>query len=160
WKAVSGATKYWVYRSTDGKKYTRVAITTKLSYADSKSKSGTKYYYKVMAVAVVNETNVGSACSAVKSIMTTLAKPTVKITTASGKPKLTWGKVTGADKYYVYRSTNGKDYTILIKTTKTSVTNTGAKKGTKYYYKVKAVCSANTNANSAFSTVVSIKATK
>ena len=160
WKAVSGATKYWVYRSTDGKKYTRVAITTKLSYADSKSKSGTKYYYKVMAVAVVNETNVGSAFSAVKSIMTTLAKPTVKITTVSGKPKLTWGKVTGADKYYVYRSTNGKDYTLLIKTTKTSVTNTGAKKGTKYYYKVKAICSANTNANSVFSAVVSIKATK
>ena len=160
WKAVSGATKYWVYRSTDGKKYTRVAITTKLSYADSKSKSGTKYYYKVMAVAVVNETNVGSACSAVKSITTTLAKPSVKITTVSGKPKLSWSKVTGADKYYVYRSTNGKDYTILIKTTKTSVTNTSAKKGTKYYYKVKAICSANTNANSAFSTVVSIKATK
>ena len=160
WKAVSGATKYWVYRSTDGKKYTRVAITTKLSYADSKSASGTKYYYKVMAVAVVNKTNVGSACSAVKSIMTTLAKPTVKITTSNGKPKLSWSKVTGADKYYVYRSTNGKDYTILIKTTKTSVTNTGAKKGTKYYYKVKAICSANTKANSAFSTVVSIKATK
>ena len=160
WKAVSGATKYWVYRSTDGKKYTRVAITTKLSYADSKSKSGTKYYYKVMAVAVVNETNVGSACSVVKSITTTLAKPTVKITTSNGKPKLTWGKVTGADKYYVYRSTNGKDYTLLVKTTKMSVTNTGAKKGTKYYYKVKAICSANTNANSAFSAVVSIKATK
>ena len=160
WKAVSGATKYWVYRSTDGKKYTRVISTTKLSYADSKSKSGTKYYYKVMAVAVVNETNVGSACSAVKSITTTLAKPTVKITTVSGKPKLSWSKVTGADKYYVYRSTNGKDYTLLVKTTKTSVTNTGAKKGVKYYYKVKAICSANTKANSAFSAVVSIKATK
>ena len=80
--------------------------------------------------------------------------------TARGKPKISWSKVTGADKYYVYRSTNGKDYTILIKTTKTSVTNTGAKKGTKYYYKVKAICSANTNANSAFSAVVSIKATK
>ena len=160
WKKVSDATKYWVYRSTDGKKYTRVAITTKLSYADSKSKSGTKYYYKVMAVAVVNKTDVGSAFSAVKSIMTTLAKPTVKITTSNGKPKLSWSKVTGADKYYVYRSTNGKDYTLLIKTTKTSVTNTGAKKGTKYYYKVKAICSANTKANSAFSTVVSIKATK
>ena len=160
WKAVSGATKYYVYRSTDGVKYKPYYTVSKTSFTDSKSASGTKYYYKVMAVAVVNETNVGSACSAVKSIMTTLAKPTVKITTASGKPKLSWSKVTGADKYYVYRSTNGKDYTLLIKTTKTSVTNTGAKKGTKYYYKVKAICSANTNANSAFSTVVSIKATK
>ena len=160
WKAVSGATKYWVYRSTDGKKYTCVISTTKLSYTDSKSKSGTKYYYKVMAVAVVNETNVGSACSAVKSIMTTLAKPTVKITTASGKPKLSWSKVTGADKYYVYRSTDGKTFKHFATTTKLSYTNTGAKKSVKYYYKVKAICSANTSANSAFSAVVSIKATK
>ena len=160
WKAVSGATKYYVYRSTDGVKYKPYYTVSKTSFTDSKSASGTKYYYKVMAVAVVNETNVGSACSAVKSITTTLAKPTVKITTVSGKPKLSWSKVTGADKYYVYRSTNGKDYTLLVKTTKMSVTNTGAKKGTKYYYKVKAICSANTNANSAFSAVVSIKATK
>ena len=112
------------------------------------------------AVTVVNGKAIVSGYSNVKSIFTSLAKPTVKITTVSGKPKLSWGKVTGADKYYVYRSTNGKNYTILIKTTKTSVTNTGAKKGTKYYYKVKAICSANTKANSAFSTVVSIKATK
>ncbi len=160
WKAVSGATKYWVYRSTDGKKYTRVISTTKLSYTDSKSKSGTKYYYKVMAIAVVNNTNVGSAYSAIKTITTTLAKPTVKITTSNGKPKLSWSKVTGADKYYIYRSTDGKKFSYLTYTTKLSFTNTGAKKGTKYYYKVKAICSANTNANSAYSAVVSIKATK
>ena len=92
--------------------------------------------------------------------MTTLAKPTVKITTSNGKPKLSWNKVTGADKYYIYRSTDGKTFKQYTTTTKTSFTNTGAKKNTKYYYKVKAVCSANSNANSAYSTVVSIKATK
>ena len=160
WKAVSGATKYYVYRSTDGVKYKPYYTVSKTSFTDSKSASGKKYYYKVRAVTVVNGKAIVSDYSNVKSIFTSLAKPTVKITTSNGKPKLSWSKVTGADKYYVYRSTNGKDYTILIKTTKTSVTNTGAKKGTKYYYKVKAVCSANTNANSAFSTVVSIKATK
>ncbi|MCI7368830.1 MAG: hypothetical protein MSM72_00540, partial [Firmicutes bacterium] len=160
WKAVSGATKYYVYRSTDGVKYKPYYTVSKTSFTDSKSASGKKYYYKVRAVTVVNGKAIVSGYSNVKSIFTSLAKPTVKITTVSGKPKLSWSKVTGADKYYVYRSTNGKNYTILIKTTKTSVTNTGAKKGTKYYYKVKAICSANTKANSAFSTVVSIKATK
>ena len=84
----------------------------------------------------------------------------MKITTVSGKPKLSWSKVTGADKYYVYRSTDGKTFKHFATTTKLSYTNTGAKKGTKYYYKVKAICSANTKANSVFSTVVSIKATK
>ncbi len=160
WKKVSGATKYWVYRSTDGKKYTRVAIATKLTYTDSKSKSGTKYYYKVRAIAVVNNTNVGSAYSTAKSITTTLAKPTVKITTSNGKPKLTWSKVTGADKYYIYRSTDGKTFKYYTSTTKLTYTNTGAKKNTKYYYKVKAICSSSTAANSAYSAVVSIKATK
>ena len=160
WKAVSGATKYWVYRSTDGKKYTRVISTTKLSYTDSKSKSGTKYYYKVKAVAVVNKKNVFSAYSAAKNMMTTIATPSVSITTSNGKPKITWKAVTGADKYYVYRSTDGKTFKHFATTTKLSYTNTSAKKGTKYYYKVKAVYTANTNANSAFSTVVSIKATK
>lgn len=80
--------------------------------------------------------------------------------TASGKPKLSWSKVTGADKYYVYRSADGKTFKYYTSTTKLTYTNTGAKKGTKYYYKVKAICSANIKANSAYSTVVSIKATK
>ena len=160
WKAIDGADKYYIYRSTDGETFKYYEKTTKTSYTDTKAKVGTKYYYKVKAARNVDGVNIGSAYSAIKTVTATLAKPTVKITTVSGKPKLSWSKVTGADKYYVYRSTNGKDYTILIKTTKTSVTNTSAKKGVKYYYKVKAVCSANTNANSAFSTVVSIKATK
>ena len=160
WKAIDGATKYYIYRSTDGKTFKYYEKTTKTSFTDSKSASGKKYYYKVKAVTVVNDKAIVSGYSNVKSIFTSLAKPTVKITTASGKPKLTWGKVTGADKYYVYRSTDGKTFKHFATTTKLSYTNTSAKKGTKYYYKVKAVCSTNTNANSAYSAVVSIKATK
>ena len=160
WKAVSGATKYWIYRSTDGKNFKYFDSTTKTSYTNSGAASGTKYYYRVKAVAVVNGKNVASANSSTKSLMTTLAKPSVSITTSNGKPKLTWKAVTGADKYYVYRSTDGKTFSYWDSTTKTSYTNTGAKKNTKYYYKVKAVCASNSNANSAQSSAVSIKATK
>ena len=160
WNAVIGATKYWIYRSTDGVNFSYYDSTTKTSYTNSGAASGTKYYYRVKAVAVVNGTNVTSANSNTKSLMTTLAKPTVSITTSNGMPKITWKAVTGADKYYVYRSTDGKIFRYYDSTTMLSYTNTGAKKGTKYYYKVKAVCSANTNANSAYSAVVSIKATK
>ena len=93
-------------------------------------------------------------------MITTLATPSVSITTSGGKPKLTWKAVTGADKYYIYRSTDGKNFKYWESTTKTSYINTGAKRNTRYYYKVKAVCAANSNANSARSTSVSIKATK
>ena len=160
WKAVSGATKYWIYRSTDGVNFKYWDSTTKLSYTNSGAASGTKYYYRVKAVAVVNGKNVASANSSTKSLLTSLAKPSVSITTSNGKPKLTWKAVTGADKYYVYRSTNGKNFSYWDSTTKTSYINSGAKKNTKYYYKVKAVCASNSNANSAQSSTVSIKATK
>ena len=160
WKAVSGATKYWIYRSTDGVNFKYWDCTTKTSYTNSGAASGTKYYYRVKAVAVVNGKNVVSANSSTKSLFTSLAKPSVSITTSNGKPKLTWKAVTGADKYYIYRSTDGKNFSYWDSTTKTSYVNTGAKKNTKYYYKVKAVCASNSNANSAQSSTVSIKATK
>ena len=160
WKAVSGATKYWIYRSTDGKKFKYWDSTTRTSYTNSGAASGTKYYYRVKAVAVVNGKNVASANSSTKSLLTSLAKPSVSITTSNGKPKVTWKAVTGADKYYVYRSTDGKNFSYWDSTTKTSYVNSGAKKNTKYYYKVKAVCASNSNANSAQSSTVSIKATK
>ena len=134
WSAVTGATKYWIYRSTDGVNFSYYDSTTKTSYTNSGAASGKKYYYRVKAVAVVNGTNVTSANSNTKSLMTTLAKPTVSITTSNGKPKITWKAVTGADKYYVYRSTDGKTFSYWDSTTKLSYTNTGAKKNTKYYY--------------------------
>ena len=160
WKAVSGAKKYWIYRSTDGVNFKYWDCTTKTSYTNSGAASGTKYYYRVKAVAVVNGKNVASANSSKKSLLTSLAKPSVSITTSNGKPKVTWKAVTGADKYYVYRSTDGKNFSYWDSTTKTSYVNSGAKKNTKYYYKVKAVCASNSNANSAQSSTVSIKATK
>ena len=160
WKSVSGAKKYWVYRSTDGKNFKYWDSTTKTNYTNKGAASGTKYYYRVKAVAIVNGNNVASANSNTKNLITTLATPSVSITTSGGKPKLTWKAVTGADKYYIYRSTDGKNFKYWESTTKTSYINTGAKRNTRYYYKVKAVCAANSNANSARSTSVSIKATK
>ena len=160
WKSVSGAKKYWVYRSTDGKNFKYWDSTTKTNYTNKGAASGTKYYYRVKAVAIVNGNNVASANSNTKNLITTLATPSVSITTSGGKPKLTWKAVTGADKYYIYRSTDGKNFKYWESTTKTSYINTGAKRNTRYYYKVKAVCAANSNANSARSASVSIKATK
>ena len=108
----------------------------------------------------MNGNNVTSAYSSTKNLMTTLSTPSVSITTSNGKPKVTWKAVTGADKYYVYRSTDGKNFKYYDSTTKTSYTNSGANKNTKYYYKIKAVCASNSNANSYQSKTVSIKATK
>ncbi len=60
-----------------------------------------------------------------------------------------WSKVSGADKYYVYRKTgsNGK-YTKIGSTTKTYYTDKTAKSGKKYYYIVKAINEAGSSSSS------------
>ena len=89
-----------------------------------------------------------------------IAAPALSITTSAGKPKIYCNAVDGAVKYWVYHSTDGKNFSYWDSTTKTSYVNSGAKKNTNYYYKVKAVCASNSYANSAQSSIVSIKATK
>ncbi len=160
WSKVTGATKYWVYRSTDGKNYKYIYTTSGTSYTNKLAASGTKYYYRVKAVAVVSGKNVVSASSSTKSLMTTLAAPNVRITTLNGKPKISWSKVTGADKYYVYRSTDGKTFSYCDSTTKNLFTDSNAKKNTRYYYKVRAICVSDSHANSSQSSTVSIKTAK
>lgn len=157
WKAVSGATKYWIYRSTDGKNFKYYDSTTKTSYTNSGAASGTKYYYKVKAVATVNGKSVASSYSYAKSLVCTPATPNVSITSANGKPKLSWNAVNGATKYWVYRSTDGKNFKYYDSTTKTTYTNNSTTVGTRYYYKVKAVVVDNgTSYASAFSSAKSI----
>ena len=85
------------------------------------------------------------------------AAPVVKLgnSATSGKPMLTWNAVEGATSYRIYRSTSkGSGYSLLGTTTATSYTNTGAKAGTTYYYRVKAC---NDAGLSPYSNVVSGK---
>ena len=69
WNAVDGAAKYWVYRSTDGKKFSYCDSTTKTSYTNSSTSIGTTYYYKVKAVAVVDGKDYASDYSVIRSIL-------------------------------------------------------------------------------------------
>ena len=159
WTAVAGASQYEVYRSgsKDGT-YTLLGTTTAANYTDSKANAGYTYYYKVKAVSKVSS-GANSYYSVVIGATCHCARPSVKITTSNGSPKLTWNAVAGASQYEVYRATskNGS-YTKMFTTSNLSYTNTSAKAGTTYYYKVKAVSKVKSTANSAFSTVVSIRA--
>ena len=138
WDAVADADKYWIYRSTDGKNFKCYDTTTKTSYINSGAAFNTIYCYKVKAVKVVNGRNVASGSGSAKSVITALEKPSVSITTSDGKPYISWDAVDGATGYYVFRSTDGKNYSVLGYTTRTNYTNTASNAGTTYYYKVKA----------------------
>ena len=159
WTAVSGASKYYVYRSgSSNGTYKYVGTTTATNYTDNKANAGYTYYYKVKAVSKVSS-GANSYYSVVIGATCHCARPSVKITTSNGSPRLTWNAVTGASQYEVYRATskNGT-YTKMFTTSNLSYTNTSAKAGTTYYYKVKAISKVKSTANSAFSTVVSIRA--
>ena len=157
WSKITGAEKYEVYRATSKSgTYSKVGSATGTSYTDKKAKAGKKYYYKVKAICA--NTNGNSAYSAIVSLTCDCARPAVSIKLSSGHPKLSWDKVTGAQKYYVYRATSKSgDYTKIGSTTSTSYTDKTAKAGKTYYYKVKAI-NAKSAANSAYSLVDLIKA--
>ncbi len=159
WDAVSGAAKYRIYRA-DSKsgKYELIKTTTSRSYIDTTAEAGRNCYYKVKAVHT--KSSADSAYSEIVNRVCDLAKPVVSITrTKSGDPRITWKEVEGAEKYYVYRATSKDGTYTKVKTTVSSrsYTDTSAKAGKTYYYKVKAIHSI-TAANSAYSSVKYITA--
>lgn len=67
------------------------------------------------------------------------AKPTLKKLTNTAKgPELTWGAVSKAQSYNVYRKTGSGSWKFLKNTTSTSYVDTSAKAGTSYSYTVRA----------------------
>lgn len=111
--------------------------------ASTYSESGTfllnkgTYYLKVSG-------KVPSVTYSVKVSKVSIKAPTITKAASSGKNKikLTWSRVAGTDKYYVYSSTskNGK-YKLLrsVSGSSCSLTDSTVKKGKTYYYKIKMV---------------------
>ena len=157
WDAVDGATSYRVYRATSQNgPYRLLGSVTTTTYVNTGAKDGVTYYYMVTAVNDSGESAFSNTVSGQnKAVTSKPAAPVVKIgnSATSGKPMLTWNAVSGATSYKVYRATsqNGT-YSLLGSVTVTSYTNTGAKDGVTYYYKVKAINSAG---ESAYSNTVS-----
>ena len=151
WTKASDVTGYYVYRSTDGKKYSKIktlkASTTAYTtaYTNTSLTAGKKYYY---SIASYKNTSTGAVAIGPKSsainITTTSsssvpAPSNLKVAEYSNSAiKLTWTKAPDVTGYYVYRSTDGKKYS-KIKTLKaytTAYTNTSLTAGKKYYYSI------------------------
>ena len=144
WKAVDNADKYQVYRSTSKNSgYSRIATVSGKSLKNVNLKTGKTYYYKVRAYAKINDTDVCSKYSAVKSVKMSLGKvSSLKLETGKAKVTVKWSKVKGASGYKIYRSTKKSSGFKCVKTLKSGSTvkyvNKNLKKGQDYYYKVKA----------------------
>ena len=145
WKKVSGASGYEVYQyDAKTKKYAKVATVKGITYTKSGLTTGTNYSYKVRAYKTVNKKNIYGSYSKVVEATPVLSKVVgVKTVNVSGKSiKVTWKNVSGASGYKLYRSTKKNGSYKLVKTVKGSktvkYTNKKLKKGTTYFYKVRA----------------------
>lgn len=135
---------YKIYRATSKNgKYTKInegefCGTTAI---DRNVLLGTTYYYKIKAYKWINGVKIYSNFSNIISAKTTLKTPKISLINGSKKVTIKWNslKSHGAQGYEIYRSTrnNGK-YSKIKSTTGTTYTNTGLKKGKKYYYKIRA----------------------
>jgi fibronectin type 3 domain-containing protein len=135
WNKISGVSYYRVYRRLAGEKsWTAIKDTKSLSFTDTKASAGKNYEYTVRAIS-------GTSVSSwnVVSIVR-LKNPTLKTASATEEGiKVTWGDVTGAKSYNVYRKTAKSGWTLITNTTEKSFVDTTAEKGVTYIYTVRAL---------------------
>ena len=157
WTKASDVTGYYVYRSTDGKTYSKIKTLTAYTttYTNTSLTAGQKYYY---SIASYKNTSTGAVAIGPKSsainITTTSSSsvPTpsnLKVAEYSNSAiKLTWTKASDVTGYYVYRSTDGKTYSKIKTLTAytTTYTNTSLTAGQKYYYSIASYKNTSTGA--------------
>lgn len=167
WGKVPYATGYTVLRKTSGKKWTALKSVSSGTtyYTDAKAVTGTKYTYTVRAYFKSGTTSIQSKYNT-KGVSATAKLGKVPagtlITSSRHRNKLTWKKVAGATGYQVYCKAGKNGKYVKVKTTGgTSFTHTNRKKGTVYYYKVRAYRKVSSKPNKyvygSFSSVKSIK---
>ena len=154
WTKASDVTGYYVYRSTDGKKYSKIktlkASTT--AYTNTSLTAGKKYYY---SIASYKNTSTGAAAIGPKSsAVNALTISSSKLSYPSGFAvkevatdaiKLVWNKSSNASGYYIYRSIDNKNFSKIkaLPSSSTSYTNTALYLDTTYYYKIASYVNSN-----------------
>ncbi|MGG0176397.1 Ig-like domain-containing protein [Gottfriedia acidiceleris] len=141
WSEVGNVSGYEIYRSTSSTgTFTKIATTTNTSYLNTSLNTGTTYYYKIRAYKT-DTPILYSEFSSILSVKPSLSTPTsVKAASLSyNSVRSSWGAVSGASGYEVYRATTSTGtYSKVGTTTLTSFNNTGLTTNKAYYYKIKA----------------------
>ena len=149
WTKSVGATGYIVYRKTDNGKWTNLGKVAGTSFTDKKAKAGVNYKYTVKAY----YSSYASAYNTSGVELRRLTTPKLsKVVSAKNGITFTWGKVTGASGYIIYRKTGNGSWQKIATVKGTSTVkylDKTAKKGTTYTYTVRAYYGSS---NSAYNT--------
>ena len=138
WNAVDGADEYIVYRKTAKSGWANLGTTAEASFTDKTAKSGTTYYYTVKAQNGAGASGYNKTGLAIKYLS---APKLSKVYNNGAGNVLSWGKVTGASGYYVYRKTPSSGWSkvaTIKKGTTASYTDKKVTYGKTYIYTVKA----------------------
>jgi fibronectin type 3 domain-containing protein len=137
WSSMSGIYGYVIFRSTDSLTYTRLDTTTSYSYNDYVTDTK-KYYYKIAAFSIYDESIPSPAVSAQK-----LPTPPSSVSATGYKNyvSLSWSIVTGISSYAVYRNTSNStgSAVLLVTSSSTAYKDSSAASGQKYYYWVRSI---------------------
>lgn len=137
WERVNGATRYRVYYK-GSKGWTRLADTTSTAYTDKAVSSGKNYTYTVRCLSADAKRFTSGYDSKGKSVKFLSVPKITKTENVYGGVKLTWNKVSGAEKYRVYYKKNN-EWKGLGNTTSTSFNDTKAMSDHNYTYTVRCI---------------------
>lgn len=142
WNRVYG-TGYYVYRSTNNKKWTKIATINKattLKFTDTKLTANKTYYYKIEGYKTVNGKNTSMVVSKVLGTKTAPKVAKIKVKTSTyNTVTINVKKVTGAKKYILERSTDNKEFIVAKTVSKAgNIKAANLDTGIKYYFRIKA----------------------
>ena len=137
WGRVNGAVRYRVYYK-GSKGWTRLADTTSTAYTDKAVSSGKNYTYTVRCLSADAKRFTSGYDSKGKSVKFLSVPKITKTENVYGGVKLTWNKVSGAEKYRVYYKKNN-EWKGLGNTTSTSFIDTKAMSDHNYTYTVRCI---------------------
>ncbi|MDO5410584.1 MAG: hypothetical protein Q4F21_09055 [Lachnospiraceae bacterium] len=143
WDKKSEASGYYVYRKAQtSTKFSRIATVGKdtTSYTDKTAKAGRKYDYTVRTYG--QDKAVAATYDTKGNYIMRLTQPSYTVENVYSSVMLTWKKVTGAEKYGVYRkAATSKKFSkigVVKSGSKLEFKDTTAKNGNRYTYTVKA----------------------
>lgn len=143
WQASAGATGYQVLRRAasgpGSHDFTQVAAVAVPSFIDMGLANGTKYVYRVRAVAAGGNSSLSWPAWGKPTAPPPPAPASLSATPGNGSVTLEWPAVAGATSYRIFRSTNGTfDGPPAGSTSKTTYKITGLVNGTAYSFRVSA----------------------
>ena len=143
WNKVFGASKYKVFRKTDGSDWRAIGDTAATSFTDRTAAKGVRYTYTVRCLSddgkgYTSDFDRTGKSAAYQAAAFAFAAPVIsRAENTKDGITVAWGKINGAAQYRVYRRTGSGGWVKLADTAETVYVDRTVRSGTKYTYTVR-----------------------